>query len=195
MAAHSHRKSRPRPVKLSAKLTAIVQEQLERVFYETGRRVMMAYLENLTEAQVLKVLGDKDPDRLRSLVAEALTAVTDPDPETSAAPRLQSLRYFPSTRTRDCLTLLTAAVQSHPDLRGIPLPAACQLLTAELHHTLHPTSLRQLLKRNSEFHQLTVHRDRVRLQSDILVQVIAQRRESAVALTTDEIPAKPQFLA
>jgi hypothetical protein len=193
MALKPLRRVRPR---LSAAAASILGEELEHACYLAGKRLLELYLEDLAASRVLESVND--PARVRQIVEEALTAKTAAAANSPSLLKLASTRYFPKTKTRDMLAILDAAVRTHPDLSGMTLAECAQVIEEKDGTKLQPESIHQLIRRNTEFHVLAVRRGKVRLQSDLLVQVLGGRH-SQIKLSEapkikrrdmDERPAK-----
>lgn len=182
----------PQRSDIPARLLAIAADEFEYAVHEIGRRVLQLYLRDLAETEVMQLLND--PTKLRNIFSEIMTNPAAGASITAEGIRLQVTRYYPSTRSRDCFALLMDAAKSQPDLSGIPLTDAVALLKAKLnHHNLTPASLRSLLQRNMDYHQLCVRNSRVRLQSDVIVQILGERHQAIkTAEVKRAVARKPQ---
>lgn len=154
---------------LPPRILGIVSEELERAFYECGRKILSAYLEELTRAQVAQALTSTE--NLTTLFEEALTREKlRLHKEESSNP----LAFTPkriTARSQDILLALEAYVRTAP-VTGIPMRDARQHIIEKFNYKLTIESLAALISRNKRYHKLAIRHQRVCLRADLMVDLL-----------------------
>lgn len=90
-------------------------------------------------------------------------------------------RPQPSVEIQARLALLEEEVRAAPSLDGITIQDALELLRARLNQRVSRWALRNTLRMWESRHKLTVRESRVRLQSDVVVEILRARRAEEFA--------------
>lgn len=145
---------------------------LDLAFHQAGKWLLNLYLTDMPVDQLTSLT--RDPAKLRQVIDQA---ISDINLSRRIVPerKLLETRNYPSVRTSAMLDLLDSAVRGSASLTGLSLAEAVSLIDRELGHKLSPNSLGTALQRNSEHHRLALKRGRVRLRSDIVVEVIGRK--------------------
>lgn len=151
----------------------LVSQHYKSLYYAIGREVVAIYFAGQTSQSLFAL--SRSSKKLRETVAAALTA--DPDAAGKFTPRGNL-----NTNTVTCLHVLEEAVEIAP-LEGILLQVAADTLYVKLEYRITPASLREMIRRTSALHKLTVARGRVRLRSDLVVAALAARHAAERART------------
>ena len=165
----------PNRNKLTDAAATVVAQELNRAFFRCGKRLMTYYMKQLSRAQTLEIV--QNPKLLREIIEDILlereqeaAAAGNPGPLVT----LNAVRNYPTSKTRDRLSLLERHVREAP-LDGLPFADAIKLINHHLGDRMTPESLGAMIRRNNDFHKLVVRNGHIRLSSDILVEILAQR--------------------
>lgn len=185
-AANHYRRASPASrADLPAKFLAIAADEFEHASYQIGARILNLYLRDLAEAEIMRLT--RDPTEIRKIFDKILTEDKAAEKISVEGLRLSTIKYYPTPRTRDALIYLTNKITSQKDLSGIRLAECCRMLAQDLQHRIKPKTLYELLKRNQDYHKLCVRRDRVRLQSDMVVQILGAKHQAQKADAIAEV--------
>jgi hypothetical protein len=154
---------------------SILAQELNKAFFKAGKRLLTIYLEELSETQALAIC--RSPALLRDTVEKLLiqreqeAAATD-----SQSPIKKALqtRNFPRTATRELLKFLEETIHNSP-LEGLSIDEVLKVVKHKTGRTMKHSTLLGAIRRNNDFHKLVIRGNRVRLRSDIMVDILAQR--------------------
>lgn len=161
--------------RLNKQTQSILAIELNKAFFRAGRRLMGMYLEQLSETQALEIC--QSPKLLRDTIEKVLS-----DREAEAAEHevdgplslLKQTRFFPRTSTRECLSVIEEVIRESP-LDGMTPDDVCKVVYRRLGYTMKVATLTSMIRRNADFHKLVVRGNKIRLRSDILVDILTRR--------------------
>lgn len=168
------------------KLTqSILAQELNKAFFRTGRRLLTMYLEQMTETEALKIC--QSPGLLRDTIEKVLT-----DREAEAAEQgvdgplrvLRQTRNFPRTSTRELMSLVEQTIHDAP-LDGMLIDDVLKVIYRRAGRTMKASTLTGMIRRNNDFHKLVIRAGRVRLRSDILVDILTRRHKAREVLVIE----------
>lgn len=156
--------------KLTTLATQSVRAEINKAAFRVGRKLMTQYLTDRAERQAIKIC--RSAPAFRRAVKSILDQLAAEAKRYGKREPLQFLgepRNRPRQHTIDRFRLLESKIASAPTMDGIRLSAAGKLVG------LNPNSLDTLIRRHNEHHKLVIRSDYIRLRSDVLVDIIAQR--------------------
>lgn len=162
----------PRRLAIRTRASDLVSNHLYSLYYAVGKEVVQIYLSDLAESRASEILAD--PARIRKMVEKALASDPVVKPSRFSRPSLNSLAR---------LQVLAEAVQAAPP-EGIRISAALRLLDQRLAVKVKQNSLREFLRRTVAHHKLTVLDGHVRLQTEVVLEILAERHRARVLKMT-----------
>ena len=150
----------------SARAQRLVTPHLGKLYRAVGKEVVNLYFR--AEADKL-ALANASPRALRALVEKALAE--------NPLPAKEIRRQRASRETYARLALLDKLVRAAPSLDGVTF-ADVRAPLAAIGCRVKFRSLSETIRRTSALHELVVRGARIRLKSDVVVELLAQRRTS-----------------
>lgn len=153
---------------------SILAQELNKAFFKTGKRLLTIYLEQMSETQALAIC--QSPQLLRATIDKVLSEREAESAELGQPSPLKVLetRSFPRTATRELLKFIEETIYNSP-LEGLSVDDVCKLAKRHTGHPVKPTTLLGMIRRNNDFHKLVIRANRVRLRSDIMIDILNKR--------------------
>lgn len=154
---------------------SILAQELNKAFFKAGKRLLTIYLEQMSETQALAIC--QSPKLLRDTIEKVLSEREAEAIEANASSPIKKMlqtRNFPRTATRELLGMLEGVIYESP-LDGLTFNDVIKVIFRKTGRTMKQTTLLEMIRRNNDFHKLVIRSGRVRLRSDIMVDILAQR--------------------
>lgn len=156
---------------------SVLAQELNKAFFRAGKQLLTLYLEQLVETEALAIC--RNPALLRDTINKILT-----DREAEAVEHkvespltiLAQSRTQPMNKTRELISFIESTIHTGP-IEGMLVDDLRKLIKDHLGRTMTHTALVTTLRRNNEIHKLVIRGNRVRLRSDIMVDILTRRHK------------------